>query len=297
MKRFAALVLGMVLLFSASPGSGDDKGCFTILSEDDIVCRAEYCPGTFDAGDGVRFRMAPGLSERKLMGLPVTWMNITVLDGDRPVLNLPDSFYIGYALLAQGDIRYWMIGEYTGGMHCCARYHFFSRPAPGQALRYMGETAGSAQGIDEEPFLCLGGALYLEDWDTRFLYFHTPHAQSELILPTHYRLTPSSLSVDNTPFSSRYIDEAKAIDDEIKEAVAKRTSRPAALLLGKEKGEFFSDEIGRLLVMRTLFYLYARMDKTAWKTVERDAKTLYRHDKGLKQIRTEIQKILVEQLY
>jgi len=297
MKRFAALVLGLVLLFSASPVSGDDKGCFTILSEDDLVCRTEYCPGTFDAGDGVRLRMAPGLSERKLMGPPVTWMNITVLDGDRPVMDLPDSFYIGYALLAQGDVRYWMIGEYTGGMHCCARYHFFSRPAPGQALRYMGETAGSAQGIDEGPFLCLGGALYLEDWDTRFLYFHTPHAQSELILPTHYRLTPSSLSVDNIPFRSRYIEEVKTVEAEMEQAVSKRASRPATLLFGKDKGEFFSDEVGQLLVKRTLLYIYARQEKTAWTALERDVRKLYRHDRGLKRIRTEIRKILAEGPY
>ena len=297
MKRFAALVLGLVLLFSASPVSGDDKDCFTILSEDDLVCRAEYCPGSFDAGDGVRFRMAPGLSERKLMGPPVTWMNITVLDGDRPEMDLPDSFYIGYALLAQGDVRYWMIGEYTGGMHCCARYHFFSRPAPGQALRYMGETAGSAQGIDEGPFLCLGGALYLEDWDTRFLYFHTPHAQSELILPTHYRLTPSSLSVDNIPFRSRYIEEVKTVEAEMEQAVSKRASRPATLLFGKDKGEFFSDEVGQLLVKRTLLYIYARQEKTAWTALERDVRKLYRHDRGLKRIRTEIRKILAEGPY
>jgi hypothetical protein len=297
MKRFAALVLGLVLLFSASPVSGDDKDCFTILSEDDLVCRAEYCPGSFDAGDGVRFRMAPGLSERKLMGPPVTWMNLTVLDGDRPVLDLPDSFYIGYAFLAQDDVRYWMIGEYTGGMHCCARYHFFSRPASGQALRYLGVTAGSAEGIDEEPFLCRNGALYLEDWDTRFLCFHTPCAQSQLILPTHYRLTPSSMSVDNLPFRSRYLKEVKAVEADINEAVSKRTSRPAALLVGKDKDEFFSDEAGQLLVKRTLLYIYARQEKTAWKTLERDVRKLYRQDSGLKPIRTEIEKILAEGPY
>ncbi len=297
MKRFAALALAAALLLSVpGPCAGEDE-CFRILSEDDLVCRTEYCPGTFDAGDGVGFRMAPGLSERKLMGPPVTWMTITVLDGDAPVRDLPDSFYIGYALLAQGDARYWMIGEYTGGMHCCARYHFFARPAPGQALRYLGATAGSAEGIDEEPFLCRGGALFLEDWDTRFLYFHTPYAQSQLILPTHYRLTPSSMSVDNLPFRSRYLEEVKAVDADISQAVSRRTTRPAALLLGKDKGEFFSDEAGQLLVKRTLFYLYARQDKTAWQTLERDARKLYRQDNGLKQIRSEIRKILAEGPY
>jgi hypothetical protein len=297
MKRCTALALGVVFLLSMPALCAGEERCFRILSEDDLVCRAEYCPGRFDAGDGVRFRMAPGLSERKLMGPPVTWMNLTVLDGDRPVLDLPDSFYIGYAFLAQDDVRYWMIGEYTGGMHCCARYHFFSRPASGQALRYLGVTAGSAEGIDEEPFLCRNGALYLEDWDTRFLCFHTPCAQSQLILPTHYRLTPSSMSVDNLPFRSRYLEEVKAVDDEMKEAVSKRTSRPAALLLGKDQGDFFSDEVGQLLVKRALLYIYARQEKTAWKTLERDVKKLYRQDIGLKRIRAEIRKILAEGPY
>ena len=297
MKRFTAFALWMLLFLSMPPVCGGEDGCFKILAEDDLVCRAEYCPGVFDAGDSVRFRMTPGISERKLMGPPVTWMNITVLDGDAPVRDLPDSFYIGYARLAQGEGRFWMIGEYTGGMHCCARYHFFSRPAPGQPLRYMGVTAGSAQGIDEEPFSCRNGALFLQDWDTRFLYFHTPYAQSLLLLPTYYRLTPSTLSVDNIPFRSRYLEEAKAVDDELKEAVSKRTSRPATLLLGKDQGEFFSDEVGQLLVKRTLLYIYARQEKTAWKTLERDARKLYRQDSGLKRIRTEIRKILAEGPY
>lgn len=297
MKRLAVLAAGAALLLFVSAPCAGEEGCFRILSEDDLVCRADYCPGTFDAGDGVGFRMGPGLSERKLMGPPVTWMSITVLDGNAPVLDLPDSFYIGYALLAQGDARYWMIGEYTGGMHCCARYHFFSKSSPGQALGYLGATAGSAEGIDEEPFLCRGGVLYLEDRDTRFLYFHTPYAQSRLILPTYYRLTPSSMSVDNRPFRNRYLDEAKAIDAEIKQAVSKRTSRPAALLLGKDQGEFFSDAAGQLLVKRTLLYLYARQDKTAWQTLERDVRKLYRQDGGLKKIRAEILKILAEGPY
>jgi hypothetical protein len=297
MKRCTALALGVVLLLSMPALCSGKEDCFRVLAEDDLVCRTELCPGVFDAGEGVSFRMAPGLSERKLMGPPVTWMSITVLDGNAPVLQLPDSFYIGYARLAQGDIRYWMIGEYTGGLHCCARYHFFSRPAPGQALRYLGATAGSAEGIDEEPFQCRNGVLHLEDWDTRFLYFHTPYAQSLLILPTHYRLTPSSLSVDNTPFRSRYLEEVKAVEAEMEQVLSNRTSRPATLLLGKDKGELFSDEAGQLLVKRTLLYLYARQDKTAWQTLERDVKKLYRQDKGLKRIRMEIQKILSEGPY
>ena len=297
MKRFTAFALWMLMFLSMPSVCGGEDGCFKILTEDDLVCRVGVLPGPLRCRRRRGIPHGPGMSERKLMGPPVTWMRITVLDGNAPVLQLPDSFYIGYALLAQGDVRYWMIGEYTGGMHCCARYHFFSRPAPGQPLRYMGVTAGSAQGIDEEPFSCRDGTLYLEDWDTRFLYFHTPYAQSLLMLPTHYRLTPSALSVDNLPFRSRYLEEAKTVEAEMEQAVSKRTSRPATLLLGKDQGEFFSDEVGQLLVKRTLLYIYARQEKTAWKTLERDARKLYRQDSGLKRIRTEIRKILAEGPY
>jgi hypothetical protein len=297
MKRFTSLVLGVSLLLSAPSVCNAERDCFKILSEDDLVCRAEYCPGIFDAGDGVSFRLSPGLSERKLVGPPVTWMRITVLDGDVPVRDLPDSFYIGYARLAQSRSRFWMIGEYTGGMHCCSRYHFFSRAAPGQSLTYLGVTSGSAQGIDEEPFSCRSGILYLEDWDSRFLYFHTPYARSQLLFPTHYRLTSSSLAIDNIPFRDRYLELAKTLEADIAAAVSKRTSRPSALLLGKDQEEFFSDELGQLLVKRTLLYIYARQEKSAWKTLERDVRKFYRQDRGLKRIRTEIEKILREGPY
>jgi hypothetical protein len=105
------------------------------------------------------------------------------------------------------------------------------------------------------------------------------------------------MSVDNLPFRSRYLEAVKAVDADISQAVSKRTSRPAALLLGKDQGEFFSDEAGQLLVKRTLLYLYARRDKTAWRTLERDARKFYRQDGGLKQIRSEIRKILAEGPY
>jgi hypothetical protein len=297
MKRIAAFVLWFVLLLSTPAASGAGKDCFTVLSEDDLVCRAGKCPGTFDAGEGVIFHLAPGQSERKLMGPPVTWMNMTVLDGKVPVRHLFDSFYIGYAHLAQDRVRYWMIGEYTGGMHCCSRYHFFSRTAPGQSLTYLGATTGSGQGIDEEPFSCRNGFVYLEDWDTRFLYFHTPYAQSLLLFPTHYKLTASSLSIDNLPFRDKYLQQIKAVEADMATALLKRTTRPAVLTLGKDQGEFFSDELGQLLVKRTLLYIYAREEKTAWKTLEQDVRKYYRHDKGLRQIRAEITKRLAENPY
>lgn len=294
MKKFAAFALGFALLLSASPVSGKEDACFRIVAEDDLVCRAGHCPGSFDAGNSVSFRLAPGLSERKLVGPPVTWMDITVLDGEIPVRHLPDSFYIGYAHLAQEGTRYWMIGEYTGGMHCCSRYHFFSRPAPGLPLRYLGRTAGSAQGIDDDPFSCRNGRLYLEDWDTRFHYFHTPYAESLLLFPTHYKLTPASLSVDNGPFRDKYLQLVKDVEADMAAALSKRTARPASILLGKDEGEFFSDELGQLLVKRAILSIYAGEEKKAWKTLNRDVKKYYRSEQGPKRIKAEIRKILAE---
>jgi len=83
----------------------------------------------------------------------------------------------------------------------------------------------------------------------------------------------------------------------MKRAVSNRESRPVSLLLGKDKEAFFSDELGQFLVKRTLLYLYAKQDKMAWKTLERDVRKLYRQDSGLKPIRTEIEKILAEGPY
>ena len=235
MKWFAAFVLGMVLFFSAPPGSGDDKGCFKILAEDDLVCREEYCPGVFDAGDGVGFRMAPGSRSANASG-----------PGDvdehhrarRRQAGAGPARFVLHRLRPPRAGRRPVLDDRRvhGGHDCCARYHFFSRPAPEQTLRYLGATAGSAQGIDEAPFLCRSGILYLEDWDTRFLYFHTPYSQSLLLFPTHYQVTSSGLAIDNLPFRNKYLQQMRGVEADMAAAPSNRASRPSALLLGKDRG-------------------------------------------------------------
>ncbi len=157
MRLFALAALGIALFFSAPGTGGAQEGCFTVLAADDLDCRPGACPGTHDAGGGVKFVLSPGLPGKKLLGPPASWMKISVLDGDLTVRELHESYYLGYARLDHNGSGYWMIGEYTGGMHCCARYHFFARPSPGSPLRYIGTTAGSAQLIDEQPFSCRSG--------------------------------------------------------------------------------------------------------------------------------------------
>ncbi|MBP1721354.1 MAG: hypothetical protein H6Q50_866 [Deltaproteobacteria bacterium] len=294
MRLLALAALGIALFFSTPGTGGAQEGCFSVLAADDLDCQPGACPGTLDAGGGVKFVLSPGLPGKKLLGPPASWMKISLLDGDLTVRELPDSYYLGYARLDHNGAGYWMIGEYTGGMHCCARYHFFARPSPGSPLRYIGTTAGSAQAIDEQPFSCRSGSLYLEDQDTRFLSFHTSYAESALYIPTHYRLTAAGLLTDNLPFKDKYLDEIQTVEAQIAAAAAGQKKPPEGLI-GSEG--LFSDELGQLLVKRTILYIYAREEKTAWQSLERDTAKHYRADGILPKIRQEIREILREGPY
>jgi hypothetical protein len=161
----------------------------------------------------------------------------------------------------------------------------------------VGSTLGSSVGVEEEPFLCRDGAIYLKDFDIRFLYFHTPYAQSRLEVPIYYRLTPSSLLIDNRPFTKEYLEETASLDREIKNLLARRKKKPLSVLQGKAGSAFFSDELGQLLVKQTLLYLYAGDDRNAWGILDRGVKQHYGSTKGLEQIKSEIKKILKESPY
>lgn len=301
LNRFIlACILTSLMLFvfclppAANGADGVKDGCYQTLAEDDLVCSPKFCPGNFYAGGSVSFRLAPGHEETKLSGPPQSWLTMTIMDRDIPVLDLPDSFYVGYAHLTLGPTDYWIIREYTGGMHCCTRYHFFSRPAPGKNVLYLGATAGSDEGLAAQPFSCRDGSLYLEDRDTRFLYFHTPYAQSLLLFPRHYQITPFTLSVDNTPFRDQYRQLDREVEAHMEKIIAARQSTPAALLLDKGKDADFSDLLGQLLVKRTILYINAGETTRAWTTLAEDVRRYYRQDTGLAQIRSEIDQILAE---
>jgi hypothetical protein len=273
------------------------QDCVSKISEDDLAGKV---PGPEqviqDAGDGVKLLLIPGITEKKLAGPRSAWMKISVTDRGRPIQELADSFYLGYAMLARGPVRFWMIGEYTGGAHCCARYHFFARSLPDEPLRYLGATRGSADGLDEEPFVCRNDKIHLKDMDIRFLYFHTPYAQSILAIPTYYRLNDASLVIDNRPFRKEFLQAVEEVEGEITDRLNKRNNRPA-FILSDDDSEFFSDELGQLLIKRTILYLYAREDQKAWKTLDRDVRKHYKSSKGLHRIKSEIRKTLNEDPY
>jgi hypothetical protein len=205
----------------------------------------------------------------------------------------------------EDSASYWIISEYSGGAHCCGVYHFFGQSAPHGPVSYLGKTEGHNGG--PLPIRkCLverQGALFFTDLDNRFDYFHQSHAGSMLVnLPErHYQLSPTGIKVNNLPFKTLYLKHAAATEKEIQQNLKKRPDRPPAILkkgFGRGiAGLNFSDELGQLLVKRTLYLLYAREDQQAWQTFSRDVARYYKSSRYEPELKAEIQKKLQESPY
>lgn len=301
-RFFRACMVLMIILFwnlplSAVASEYLKNACYRTLAEETLICRLQFCPGNYYAGGSVSFRLTPGHKETDLTGPSPSWLTITVMDREFPVVNLPDSFYTTYRHLTLGPTDYWIINEFTGGMHCCDRYHVFSRPAPGKSVIYLGATTGGAGGLPDQILSCRNGALYLEDQDVRFAYFHTPYAESKLLFPRHYQITPFTLSVDNKSFRDQYLQQVKETEADMEIILAKRQSNPASILMDKVGDAVFSDLLGQLLVKRTILYLYAGEVTIAWRILAEDIRKYYIKDDYLMKLQTEIAAILAESAY
>lgn len=290
------LISVLILMGVTELALSQETACMRQVAAQELAIAAGgRSSGEVDAGERVALRLVRGGRDNRLAGPASSWMRVTVLDNGSRVRELSNSFYLDYAYLKSGKASFWMIGEFTGGMHCCARYHFFTRTTERAPLHYLGTTAGSSEGMEEEPFICRDGAIYFKDSDIRFLYFHTPYARSVLAIPSYYRLDGTALSVDNRPFKSDYLEAARGVDDEFAAALRARTVKPASLLRGDDSA-FFVDEAAQLLVKRTILYLFAREEGTAWATFERDA-GIYYGSNNLELIKPEIENILKEAAY
>jgi hypothetical protein len=299
-SRYSVHILLAVLIFLAfdvPSAFSRDVACVEQIEAEDLNGRLGNQESfVITGGDDVTFRLSHGRADNVLVGPATAWMRISVLEKGHVVKELPDSYYLGYSFLKSNGSSFWMIGEYTGGAHCCARYHFFARPAPGRQLRYLGATQGSSEGLAEAPFVCRDGAVYFTDADIRFLYFHTPYSQSILAIPTYYRIGASSLTVDNRPFKKYFLAAVQDIENEIPDVLRKRSVVPQSILLDDDS-HFFSDELGQLLVKRTILYLYAREDRKAWATFDRDVRKYYGTRRNLEQIKYEIGRTLKDSAY
>jgi len=197
--------------------------------------------------------------------------------------------------VTDGAAHYWIISEYSGGAHCCGVYHFFGPSGSGKPIRNLGKTEGHNGGPlpIRQALVERGGALFFTDLDNRFDYFHSSHAGSMLVnFPErHYHLSPVGIRVNNLPFKDVYLERAEATQKEIQEVLKKRRGQPAAILKSGYGSRFedlnFSDDLGQLLVKRTVYLLYAR-DQTAWPTFSRAVAQYYKSTKYLPQLKAEI---------
>jgi hypothetical protein len=263
---------------------------------------------TLDAGSGVELQLTR--NEGRLRD----FQKVTVLDRGRVVRVLPQKdrhSFLSYIRLEGTPAIYWIVTEYSGGAHCCLAMHFFSRPAPEDQVRYLGRTAyrdGDSLPLD---FHVVKGGVYLEDFDTRFMYFYTSGATSGAFdVPNFYHLTPTSLRLDNEPFKERYLKEAAKTEKRILEEQKKRTptfsgqspttpgpkpetAKPEAILSADD----IVDDLGLLLIRRTILLLYAREDRQAWESLARDLDHYYQTRGGLNKLKRGLQSRLNERPY
>jgi hypothetical protein len=250
---------------------------------------------TVDGGKGLTFELSPANRERNTPGPDIGRRMLTALDKGRKVGGLPESFYVSSRCVEKSPTTYWVVEEYTGGMHCCDRYHFFSKSGSDGPIRYLGATDGTMNPL-ENPWVCKGKDLYFEDSDIRFVYFHIDYVSSRLYIPRFYRLTPSSVAVSNRPFKHAYCDEIAEVNSEIDEKARAKKARPRAIISGNEDGRF-TDELGQLLVQKTVLHLFARESQKGWGTFLKDVKSHYETTEGVALLQREIEKIMKEGPY
>ncbi len=270
-----------------------------VFSDIDLSARlAGQKEAVMDAGEGLGLRLtAPpeGPFGQKLL-VSADGRQVADLDGGKFEQSLG---------VKQNAAGYWIISEYTGGAHCCAEYHFFGRPGPQQPVRYMGKSAGHNGGPRpiQKALVERREGLFFNDLDNRFDYFHESHAGSMLVnLPArHYQLSPTGVRVNNLPFKAEYLKNAEETDREIRQHLKKRRGRPPAILKAGFGSGFdalnFSDELGQLLVRRTLYLLYAREDQRAWESFSRDVAGFYQTSRFAPELRNEIQRMLQDSPY
>jgi hypothetical protein len=226
--------------------------------------------------------------------------SLTILADGRRVQQLEGGRFIACARLETGPVTYWAIAEFTGGAHCCGQFAFLARAAAGQPVRYLGQTMGYNGGPRDFPgsFTYRQGQLFFESFDNRFDYFHASHADSHLVnVPrSYYRLTPTTLTVDNGPFKDVFMNEAAAVDQKIHRQATPQDGKAEAILRPGFAPGFenmaFSDTLGQLLVKRTILYLFAREDRLAWETFRRDVSRYYLTSDWAPQLQQEINQIM-----
>lgn len=223
---------------------------------------------------------------------------LTVTAGATTLLEIEGGLFETAALYRYAGSFHLVVAEYTGGAHCCGQYHVFSRASVGDAWRYLGVT-GAENGGPSMAWSAIverDGSLYLREMDNRFDYFHACHACSLLVNmgPQHSLITPTGLVPDDRAFRDDYLARAGETDAMIDEQPRARTRKPRAILDDPGKGieAVFVDDLGQLLVKRTILLLRAGENTRAWRELSDDVKAFYQSQDGIELLFAEISELL-----
>jgi hypothetical protein len=223
---------------------------------------------------------------------------LTVLADTGKLVDAEGGVYDTAALYRFEGAYHLVVAEYTGGAHCCGQYHVFSRAAGASNWRLVG-VSGAENGGPMPAWTVLtakGGRLYLAEIDNRFDYFHACHACSLLgnIGPQYSLIAPGGLEPADDAFQDVYAKLAVAADAEIAAEARHRTARPRAILdrPADPSSASFTDDLGQLLVKRTIFMIRAGDEEKAWPAFAADIARYYQTTDGTEPLRTEITELL-----
>jgi hypothetical protein len=286
-RRLPFLVL--LAAVTAGAASAQDSSPLEVLARvhlREIQKGAAVANASMGAGITVRVKRA---SDGSVIG-----ETLVVLAGAAKLVDAEGGIFDTAALYRFGGAYHLVVAEYTGGAHCCGQYHVFSRAAGSTAWRLVGVSGAENGGPMPawEVIVPKDGELYLREWDNRFDYFHACHACSLLgnVGPQYSLIAPGGLAPADDAFQDEYARLATEADAEIA-AEAKRRSKNAAAILGPvdASGERpFADDLGQLLVKRTIFMLRAGEGENAWRAFAADIARYYQTTDGTGPLKAEI---------
>jgi hypothetical protein len=287
------LLIILLAAVAAGTASGQDTSRLEVLArvrlreiQKDIPVVSAYM------GAGISVRVMRASSE-----LPMVEA-LTVIAGTAKLVETEGGIFDTAALYRFEGAYHLVVAEYTGGAHCCGQYRVFSRAAGASSWRLVGVSGAENGGPMPawEVLVPKGGRLYLAEMDNRFDYFHACHACSLLgnIGPQYSLVAPGGLEPADDAFQDVYAKLAAAADADIA-AEAKRRSKNAAAILGPvdASGERpFADNLGQLLVKRTIFLVRAGEAERAWVSFYADVARFYQGSDGAKSLEAEVEELL-----
>jgi hypothetical protein len=225
---------------------------------------------------------------------------LTVAAGGTTLYETESGLFETAALYRSIGSYHLVVTEYTGGARCCGRYYVFGRTAAARNWRVIGSTGAENGGPAPawDALIQKGDRLYLREMDNRFDTFHACHACSLLVNmgPRYSLVTPTDLTRADGDFHDEFLALSAAVESEIASEARDRPGKPRAVLDEPEDGSeaSFVDDLGQLLVKRTIFLLRAGEEDRARDELTSDLREYYQTDSGIELLKKEIGEVLRE---